>query len=114
MKNNLFIITNESIYYDKNENYLCDNIDLKSIPEELNKYSQVTIVGRSSKKQRSKKIKIKQINISGNIFSYLSFIYQSFKSENINYLIVSLSPYTFLASILLKIFSKKTFYLFKK
>jgi len=109
MKNNLFIITNESIYYDKNKNYLCDNIDLKSIPEELNKYSQVTIVGRRSTKQRSKKINLKQINISRSIFSYLIFIYKSFKSENIYYLIVSLSPYTFLASILLKIFSKKHF-----
>ena len=55
MKNNLFIITNESIYNDRNENYLCDNIDLKSIPEELNKFSRVTIVGRNSKKKNQKK-----------------------------------------------------------
>jgi glycosyltransferase involved in cell wall biosynthesis len=109
MKNNLFIITNESIYCDKNDNFLCDNIDLKSIPEELNKFSQVTIIGRNSKKQRSKKINLKKINISKNIFSYLSSIHKSFKNENIEYLIVSLSPFTFLASILLKIFKKKHF-----
>jgi glycosyltransferase involved in cell wall biosynthesis len=109
MKNNLFIITNESIYRDKNEEFLCDNIDLKSIPEELNKFSQVTIVGRNSKKQRSKKIQLNTINISRNIFSYLSVIYKSFKNENMNYLIISLSPFTFLASVLLKIFSKKHF-----
>tara|TARA_B110001452_G_C14809121_1_gene282371 strand:- start:36 stop:203 length:168 start_codon:yes stop_codon:yes gene_type:complete len=55
MKNNLFIITNESIYHDKNDNFFCDNIDLKSIPEELNKYSKVSIVGRNSKKKDQKK-----------------------------------------------------------
>ena len=109
MKNKLFIITNESIYRDKNKEFFCDNIDLKSIPEELNKFSQVTVIGRNSKKQRSKKIQLNTINISRNIFSYLGVIYKSFKNENMNYLIISLSPFTFLAIVLLKIFSKKHF-----
>ena len=109
MKNNLFIITNESIHCDKNENFLCDNIDLKSIPEELNKYSQVTIIGRSSKKRKSKKIDLKSVKISTNIFSYLISIYKSFKNNNVDYLIISLTPFTFLASLLLKFFSKKHF-----
>lgn len=109
MKNNLFIITNESIYNDRNENFLCDNIDLKSIPEELNKFSRVTIVGRSSKKRKSKKIDLKSVKISKNIFSYLIFIYKSFENNNVDYLIISLSPFTFLASLLLKFFSKKHF-----
>ena len=34
MKNNLCIVTNESISTDDNKFY-CDNIDLKSIPESL-------------------------------------------------------------------------------
>ena len=55
MKDNLFIITNESIYRDQNGDYLCDNIDLKSIPEGLNNFSDVTVVGRNSSKKRSKK-----------------------------------------------------------
>ncbi len=110
MKNNLFIITNESVYYDKNNNFFCDNIDLKSIPEELNKYSHVTVVARNSKKKRSKKIELKNISIFNNIFSYLNFIYKTFENkENNDYLIISLSPFTFLASVLLKIFSKKHF-----
>ena len=54
MKNKLFIITNESIYKKDSKNFLCDNIDLKSIPEELNKFCEVNIIARSSNKLRSK------------------------------------------------------------
>lgn len=109
MKNKLFIITNESIFPNKNKDYFCDNIDLKSIPEGLNEFFVVEIIGRLSRKQRSKKINIKNINAFKSIFSYLYFIYKSFKLNNVRYLIISLSPYTFLANILLKIFSKKHF-----
>ena len=107
MKNKLFIITNESIYKKDSKNFLCDNIDLKSIPEELNKFCEVNIIARSSNKLRSKTIEIENINIFRNIFSYLYFIFQSFKDNEVKYLIISLSPYTFFANILLKLFSKK-------
>ena len=60
MKNNLYIITNESIYY-KDGNYYCDNIDLKSIPESFNKETNVFVIGRKSKTPRSKKIDIENI-----------------------------------------------------
>jgi glycosyltransferase involved in cell wall biosynthesis len=113
MENNLFIITNESIYRDQNGNYLCDNIDIKSIPEGLNNFSKVTIVGRKSSKQRSKKISLKKINASKNIITYLKVIYKSFEEKNTDYLIISLSPFTFLASILLKLFAKKHFLYFR-
>ena len=109
MKNKLFIITNESIFPNKNKDCFCDNIDLKSIPEGLNEFFVVEIIGRLSRKQRSKKINLKNINAFKSIFSYLYFIYKSFKFNNVRYLIISLSPYTFLANILLKIFSKKHF-----
>ena len=36
----LFIISNESIYENNNQ-YFCDNIDLKSTPEGLNKNFEV-------------------------------------------------------------------------
>tara|TARA_B100001057_G_scaffold221751_1_gene222170 strand:+ start:1614 stop:2633 length:1020 start_codon:yes stop_codon:yes gene_type:complete len=109
MKNKLFLITNESIYVDKNKNFFCDNIDLKSIPENLEKYSEINIIGRHSKTYRSKKIGIKNINIFKNIFTYLFCIFRSFKQNNAKYLIISLSPYTFIASLLLKFYSKKHF-----
>ena len=70
MKINLYIITNESLYY-KNGSYYCDNIDLKSIPESLNEETNVFIIGRRSKKPRSKKVDIENISVSSNIIFYL-------------------------------------------
>ena len=109
MKNKLFIISNESVYLDENNNFFCDNIELKSIPEELSNYSNISLIARYSKKIRSIRINIKQISIFKNIFTYLISIFKSFKDKNSKYLIISLSPYTFLASLLLKFFSKQHF-----
>jgi len=109
MQDRLYIITNESICLGKDNMFYCDNIDLKSIPEELNKFSEVSIIARYSQKQRSKKIDISEINISKNIITYLIEIFKSLKYDRSKYLIISLSPYTFLASIFLKLFSKKHF-----
>ena len=107
MRNKIFIITNESFYVSKEGEFFCDNIDLKSIPEELNKFFEINIIGRRSNKERSKKILLDKTNVSYNIFSYLIEIIKSFQTKNVQYFIISLSPYTFLASILLKLFSKK-------
>ena len=109
MKSKIFIITNESIYINENKDYFCDNIDLKSIPENLNKFSEVNIIGRNSKKKRSKKIELKNIKISSNIIQYLINLYNTLIDKVVKYLIISLSPYTFIASILLKVFFKKHF-----
>ena len=109
MINKLIIITNESIYFDENKKYFCDNIDLKSIPEELNNFTEVTIVGRLSKIKRTKEIKINNVKLFSNIFSFLYFISKNCKTKDFRYLIISLSPYTFLASVLLKFFSRKHF-----
>lgn len=106
MEKKLFIITNESIYPKNNEVFFCDNIDLKSIPEGLNNYTEINVIGRLSKKQRSKKIELKNVYTCKNIFGYLFFIFQKIIREDAKYLIISLSPYTFLASLLLKLFSK--------
>ena len=109
MRDKLVIITNESIYLDKSKKYFCDNIDLKSIPEELNNFTEVIIIGRFSKIRRAKEIKVKNINTFRNIFSFLYFISKKCKHDDLRYLIISLSPYTFLASILLKFFSRNHF-----
>ena len=74
----------------------------------MNKFSEVNIIGRYSKIDRSKKIDVNNINIFKNIFTYLFYIFQSFKKDDAKYLIISLSPYTFMASILLKLFLKNT------
>jgi len=105
MKKKLFIFSNESIFI-QDEKYFCDNIDLKSSPEGLNKKFEVNLFGRKSSKKRAHEIKLKKIKIISNIFSYLSEVVKSTKIENIKYLVISISPYTFLICMFLKLFGK--------
>lgn len=108
MDSNLYIITNESISDDQ-KNFFCDNIDLKAIPEELNKNVKTHLIARKSKIARSKKIDIENINTSQNLFGYLCLIKRSFKDKNSKYFIISITPYTFLAIVFLRYFKKKPF-----
>ena len=55
MKKKLFIFSNESISVEDNKFY-CDNLDLKSTPEGLNKKFEVNLLGRKSSKKRSHEI----------------------------------------------------------
>ena len=106
MKKKLFIFSNESISVEDNK-YYCDNLDLKSTPEGLNKKFEVNLLGRKSYKKRSHEIKIKRIKIFNNIFSYLSEVKSASKNLESKFLIISISPYTFLISIFLKILGRK-------
>ena len=56
MKKKLFIFSNESIFIEDNKFY-CDNLDLKSTPEGLNKKFEVNLLGMKSSKKRSHEIK---------------------------------------------------------
>jgi len=95
----LFIISNEHIF-NKNKDFFCDNVDLKTLPEELSKKFETILVARISKKERTKLINIShdKIKIFNKIFFYLSFLYKSFNKDNI-YLAISITPYTFLGCI---------------
>ena len=106
MKKKLFIFSNESINL-LDGKYYCDNIDLKTTPEGLNKKFDINLFGRKSNKNRTHEIKIKKTKIFNNIFSYISSIIDSTKEEDSKYLIISISPYTFIISIFLRILGKK-------
>ena len=106
MKKKLFIISNESIYFADNKFY-CDNIDLKTTPEGLNKKFEVNLFSRGSKKKRSHEIKIKKIKTFNNIFSYISSIITALKNKDSKFLIISLTPYTFIISLVIKILGQK-------
>ena len=106
MKKKLFIISNESIKFKDNKFY-CDNIDLKSTPEGLNKKFEVQLFGRKSYIDRSHEIKIKKIKIFSNIFSYLLSVIKASREENAKFFIISISPYTFILSLCLRMFGKK-------
>ena len=106
MKKKLFIFSNESISTE-NDKFYCENLDLKSTPEGLNKKFEVNLFGRKSLKKRSHEIKIKKVKIFNNIFSYLSEVKNASRSADSKFLIISISPYTFLISLFLKIFGRK-------
>ena len=102
----LFIISNESIFQE-GEKYFCDNIDMKTTPEGLSTNFEINILARKSKKFRSHQIKLKKINISSSIFNFLKQVFKSLKYKEAKYLVISISPYTFLACIFLRLFRKK-------
>ena len=106
MQKKLFIISNESIFYSQNS-FFCDNLDMKSTPEGLEKSFDINIIARRSKKERAHKINIKNINIYNNIFSFLFSIFRSLKANNCKYLLISITPFTFFACIMLALFRKK-------
>ena len=94
-KENLAIISNEKTQFD-GKNYFCDNIDMKSIPEGLSKDFEIELFVRKSKLVRtSHKINLNNIVISSGIIAY---ILKVLKTINLNkkYLIISLSPYSFI------------------
>ena len=105
MKKKLFIFTNESIFF-QDEKYFCDNIDLKSSPEGLNKKFEVNLFGRKSSRKRAHEIKLKKLKIFSNIFSYLSEVVKSTKNDNTKFLVISISPYTFLICLFLRLYGK--------
>ena len=104
----LIIINNEKISENKNEFY-CDNVDIKSIPEGLSENFNVLILGRKSNTKRFHKIKIEKIKITSNIFGFLTNIFKTFKNKGAKYLLISITPYSFFAYLLLFIFRKKIF-----
>ena len=67
----LVIINNEKCFKE-NDNFYCDNLDLKILPEGLNEYHQVQYIVRSSKKKKDQKINLKDIKVASNI---LKFVY---------------------------------------
>jgi len=72
-KENLAIVSNEKTYFN-NQNYFCDNIDMKSIPEGLNKNFDIELFARNSKSERSShKIDLKNNNsLEDKLFNEIS------------------------------------------
>ena len=90
----LIIINNEKIFIE-NDNFYCDNLDLKILPEGLNNYHQVQYIVRSSNKKKYQKINLNNIKAAPNILKFIYFIIKTFKIPNATYLLVCITPYTF-------------------
>tara|TARA_X000000950_G_scaffold156717_1_gene192255 strand:+ start:543 stop:1565 length:1023 start_codon:yes stop_codon:yes gene_type:complete len=106
MKKKLFIFSNERINLQDGK-FTCDNIDLKTTPEGLNKKFDVNLFGRKSNYDKSHQIKLKKIKIYNDIFSYINSVISTTKEEEAKYLIISISPFTFMVSVFLRLFGKK-------
>ena len=106
-KQNLIILNNEKVFKD-GDGFFCENLDLKIVPEGLNNFFNVKFIVRSSKKKGAQKLNLKDVNIASNIFLYIFYVIKSF-NINSKYLIISITPYTFLAYLFLLIFRKKVY-----
>ena len=106
MKKKLFIFSNEQVF-SQDEKFYCDNIDLKSSPEGLNKKFEINLFARKSYKKRSHEIKVKKIKIFNSLFTYISSAIAASKIKDAKYLIISITPYTFIISLFLKFMGKK-------
>ncbi len=105
---NLAIISNEKTQ-NINDKVFCDNIDMKSIPEGLSQNFNIELFLRKSKVDRiSHRINLKKIFISANIFDFLHKIW-SRSEKHKKFLVISLSPFTFFACLLLFILKKRIF-----
>ena len=107
-KKSLVIINKEKIFQ-KNGCFYCDNIDMKTIPEELGKNFELCVIAAKSKKERSLLINFRNIKTASNIFNFLSSIFKTFKNKNTNYLLISITPYNFFAYLFLLICKKNIF-----
>ena len=103
----LFIIGNERISYDNG--FYSENIDFKTLAEGLKNKFNLKIFVRKSLKKKNFFINFSNIILSANIITYLLKILFSLKKSNSNYLIVSITPYTFLAYLIVFLFSNKIF-----
>ena len=54
-KKNLVILNNEKIF-SEGENFYCDNLDLKVVPEGLNNFFNVKFIARKSNKKVVKRL----------------------------------------------------------
>ena len=107
-KEDLVIISNERII-NKNDNFYCSNIDIKSIAEGLNDHFNVMLLSRKSKNNGNHKIVGLKAKTAANILEFLINVVKNFRNKKTKYLIISITPYTFFASIILFFFRKKKF-----
>ena len=82
---------------------------MKSTPEKLNKHFNVKVIARKSKVSRSQKINLKTVKTFSNIFSYIFEVIKLPKKKEFKFLIISLTPFTFLAGIILILSGQKPF-----
>ena len=107
-KNPLVIINNEKVFKQGSE-YYCDNLDMKVLPEGLGAQHDVEFIVRSSKIKGSQQLNLENIKVASNIFKFIYFIINTFKKKRASYLLITITPYTFVSFLILFLFRKKTY-----
>lgn len=101
----LIIIGNEKISH-KDSLFHSANIDFQTLVKGLSQYFNVSLIARLSTEKQIFAIHHNKIVLASNIFNYALNILLSFINIRKNkYLIISISPYTFFAFLILFLFS---------
>ena len=108
MKKNLVIVNNEKCT-EKEGSIFCENIEISSINEILTREFNTKLILRKSSIQPIYKINSQTASISSNIFSFVKSVIKSALKDKTNYLIISVTPYTFISFLFLLFFRKKLF-----
>ena len=108
MKKDLVIINNEKCIK-KGNNFYCENLEIKSITELLSKTFNVKLILRESVVRPIHKINNSEVVTGSNIFSFIKNVIYTVIKDKANYLIISVTPYTFLSFLFLLLFKKKMF-----
>ena len=105
---NLVVLNNEKVSKENNKFY-SRNYNFKILPEGLNKHFNVEYIVRKSNVSENHELKLEKVRIASNIFQFIYFVFSTFKNKNTKYYIITISPYTFIASLFLFLFRKKVF-----
>ena len=108
MKKNLVIINNEKCSIKESDLY-CENIEIKSLSENLKNKYNIKFLLRKGNITPVYKIDKSNTKISSNILSFTKNLIISIIKDRADYLIISVTPYTFLSFLLLFLFKKKKF-----
>jgi glycosyltransferase involved in cell wall biosynthesis len=109
----LSIITNERIYFNRNQNkFYAENIDCKTIIDGLKKKFSIILFARYSKDKKDNLINIKNILINKSFFSLILKIFFFKKIKSDYNLIISITPFTFLNFVLMHFIFRVNFFLY--
>lgn len=108
MKKNLVIINNEKCSIKENDLY-CENLEIKSLNENLKNKYNIKFLLRKGNITPVYKIDKSNTKIGSNILFLTRNLIISMIKDRANYLIISVTPYTFLSFLLLFLFKKKIF-----
>ncbi|MDA7606207.1 glycosyltransferase [Pelagibacteraceae bacterium] len=106
----LIIVCNEKVSVDEENNFFCINADLQIVPDGLSKFFDIHCIFRNLKKKGNHKFNFtKKIKIASNIFIFIKNLIKTLSLKDSKYLIITITPYSFISFLILRIFKKNIF-----